>query len=259
MPKILASGKDILGTNLNTQIIPCFHFLKSFFSTNEDLMYCIRLYPSILSIDYRSTLAANIETLRDVGLPERNIIYMVRRNPRVMLVQPRTFGEAVAKVLDIGFNPLETNFVKGIWAIRNSKLGWKEKMEVYKRWGLSEDDVLATFRTYPWCMITSAHKIMRVFEFFVNEMGCSSSIVMRAPPLVSLNLEKTIVPRCAVYQVLRSKGLMKKDIGLTKLLMCTKKMFLKKYVEIYEEEAPELLKLYQEKSGLSNQVDYNFE
>ncbi|KAI3450637.1 hypothetical protein Pfo_007302 [Paulownia fortunei] len=256
IPKILAAG-DVLGTSLKTKIIPSYNFLKNLFASNKDLLYCIKSHPIILASRSQPILAANIEALRQVGLPERNIAYMVRRNPRAMLVQLRTFREAVAEVEKIGFNPRSTSFVKGVWALRNSKLSWKVKMEEYKRWGLSEDDVLATFRKYPWCMITSADKIRRVFEFFVNEMSHSSSIVMRAPPIISLSIEKTIVPRCAVYQVLLSKGLMKKNVGLTKMLICSEKMFLKKYVKIYEEEFPDLLKLYHDKLGFSKRVDCN--
>lgn len=35
-----------------------------------------------------------------------------------------------------------------------------------KRWGLSEDEVLAVFEKYSWCMIVSIDKIMTIMDFF---------------------------------------------------------------------------------------------
>ncbi|KAK6163461.1 hypothetical protein DH2020_000325 [Rehmannia glutinosa] len=251
IPRVLAAG-DVLLASLKTKTIPSYNFLKNLFASDKDLLRCVKGYPLILASP--RTLAANIQTLRHVGLPDSNIAYMVRHNPRAMLVSCHKFSEAVTEAENIGFNPLRISFVKGIWALNNCKSTWKEKMEEYKRWGMSEDEVLATFRKYPWFMITSADKIRRVFELLVNEMGQTYSIVMKRPPIVSLSIEKRIFPRCTVYQFLLSKDLVKPN-GLGQMLVCTEEMFLKKYVKIYKEEAPEILKLYHERLGLSKRVD----
>ncbi|KAK6141970.1 hypothetical protein DH2020_020757 [Rehmannia glutinosa] len=251
IPRVLAAG-DVLLASLKTKTIPSYNFLKNLFASDKDLLRCVKGYPLILASP--RTLAANIQTLRHVGLPDSNIAYMVRHNPRAMLVSCHKFSEAVTEAENVGFNPLRISFVKGIWALNNCKSTWKEKMEEYKRWGMSEDEVLATFRKYPWFMITSADKIRRVFELLVNEMGQTYSIVMKRPPIVSLSIEKRIFPRCTVYQFLLSKDLVKPN-GLGQMLVCTEEMFLKKYVKIYKEEAPEILKLYHERLGLSKRVD----
>lgn len=92
---------------------------------------------------------------------------------------------------------------------------------------------------------------MAVMDFYVNTMGWESSRIARRPKFVSLSLEKRIVPRCSVVQVLLSKGLIdKKHLGLATLLESTESSFLEKFVIRYNEQAPELLKLYQDKIGL---------
>ncbi|KAI8002906.1 5'-3' exoribonuclease 3 [Camellia lanceoleosa] len=103
-------------------------------------------------------------------------------------------------------------------------------------------------------MVASEHKIMRVMEFFVNKMGWDSSFFARSPIHIGFSLEKRIVPRCAVYQVLLSKGLIKNNsFNLTTMLKKPEKWFLTKVVNCNEEEAPELLKLYEEKLALAKQ------
>ena len=67
-----------------------------------------------------------------------------------------------------------------------------------------------------------------------------------------MTLKKRIVPRCAIYQVLVTNGLNKtNNISLVTLLWISEKQFFNKFVNCHEEEAPELLKLYKEKLGLT--------
>ncbi|KAI8005001.1 hypothetical protein LOK49_LG08G03166 [Camellia lanceoleosa] len=163
------------------------------------------------------------------------------------------FREIVKEVEEMGFNPLRTKFVIAIHAFRAmSKSTWEKKVEVYKKWGLSEDDILLGFGKRPWCMIASEHKISGVMDFFVNKMGLESSFVVRRPALISLSLEKRIVPRCEVYKVLLSKGLIKdNDVSLMRMLISPENWFLNRVVYRHEEEAPKLLKLYKEKLALA--------
>ena len=72
------------------------------------------------------------------------------------------------------------------------------------------------------------------------------------PTIFGLSLKKRVVPRCSVFQVLLSKGLVNKEVSLNVLLVTSDKKFLQKFVVPYEEEAPELLKLYKQKLDLSN-------
>ncbi|KAI7979043.1 5'-3' exoribonuclease 3 [Camellia lanceoleosa] len=107
------------------------------------------------------------------------------------------------------------------------------------------------------CMVSSEHKIMRVMEFFVNKMGWDSSFLARSPILIGFSLEKRIVPRCAMYQVLLLKGLIKNNsFNLTTMLKKHEKWFLTKVVNCHEEEAPELLKLYKDKLALAKKIAY---
>ncbi|KAL7210403.1 hypothetical protein ACSBR1_031875 [Camellia fascicularis] len=168
------------------------------------------------------------------------------------------FRKIVNEVKKMGFNPVSLKFVIAFQAVSSmSKLTWEKKVEVYKKWGWSEDEILVAFEKYPWCMMASKHKIMRVMEFFVNKMGWDSSFLARSPILIGFSLEKRIVPRCAVYQVLLSKGLIKNNnFNLANMLKKPEKWFLKKVVNCHEEEVPGLLKLYKEKLALAKLIAY---
>ncbi|RVX22211.1 hypothetical protein CK203_001519 [Vitis vinifera] len=88
-------------------------------------------------------------------------------------------------------------------------------------------------------------------------MGRESSLIARRPVLISHSLEKRIIPRYSVVQVLLSKGLIDKDFSLPTVFQSTEKMFLHKFVNVYKEEAPQLMKLYQEKINLAEKQDFS--
>ena len=97
-------------------------------------------------------------------------------------------------------------------------------------------------------MASSEDKIMAIMDYFVRKMGCKALFVAECPSLTTFSLEnKRIVSRGSVAQGLLSKVLIKNDLGLSTLFLTSEKLFLKRFVNHYKEEAFQLLKLYYEK------------
>ncbi|GMP76650.1 hypothetical protein CsSME_00033237 [Camellia sinensis var. sinensis] len=251
--KILSSSPTVLKRSLENHVIPSFNFLKKIMGSEEATISAIKRFGRLLLLDLRVCVAPNIEFLREAGVPNENIMVLLKYQPRVFMTNSARFREVVKEVKEMGFNPLRTKFVIAVHAFRAmSKSTWVKKVEVFKKWGLSEDDILVAFGKHPWCMMASEHKIAGVMNFFVNKMGWESSLVARRPGLVSLSLEKRIIPRCEVYKVLLSKGLIKDtDISLTTMLEYPENLFLNRVLYRHKEEAPKLLKLYKEKLALA--------
>ncbi|THG21361.1 hypothetical protein TEA_027617 [Camellia sinensis var. sinensis] len=94
--------------------------------------------------------------------------------PRRFMTNSDRFRKIVNEVKKNSFNPVSLKFVIAFQAVSSmSKSTWEKKVEVYKKWGCSEDEILVAFEKYLWCMMASEHKIMRLMEFFVNKMGYS--------------------------------------------------------------------------------------
>uniref|UniRef100_A0A2N9J152 Uncharacterized protein n=1 Tax=Fagus sylvatica TaxID=28930 RepID=A0A2N9J152_FAGSY len=107
----------------------------------------------------------------------------------------------------MGFNPSKLTFVLAVLALWGlNKSMWERRVNAYKRWGLSEEEILVAFRKSPWCIIASEDKIMQVMDFFVNKMGFEASLIVKRPVLLTLSLEKRMIPRGSVIEVLLSKG-----------------------------------------------------
>ncbi|XP_028109820.1 uncharacterized protein LOC114308433 [Camellia sinensis] len=251
--KILSSAPAVLKRSMENQIIPSFNFFKSFIQSEEETISAIKRNAGLLLVDLQNCALPNVEILREANVPDAKILFMLKFMPRAFILTSDRLRKIVNEVKKMGFNPSKSNFVLAVHALKSmSKSTWGKKVEVYKKWGLSEDDILVAFGKYPWCMMASEHKIVRVMDFFVNKMGWRSFLVARRPWFISMSFEKRIVPRCAVYQVLLSKGLIQNnDITLATMLKYTEKVFLTEVVNCHQEEAPELLKLYKEKLAVT--------
>ncbi|KAF5752214.1 hypothetical protein HS088_TW01G00122 [Tripterygium wilfordii] len=253
--KIITCQASILLRSIENQLNPCFNFIKNMLKSEKKTVEAIKRGPRFLVVPLKRTpVVPNVNILRESGVPESIILVLLHRQPHTFLTNPDRFRDMVEEVKGMGFNPLKSKFVLAVYALRTmTKSTWQMKVDVYKKWCWSDEDIILAFSRNPWCMMTSKDKIMAGMDYLVNVMGLESSVICRSPGILSYSMEKRIVPRGSVAQILLLKGLIK-ERSLYRLFSCTENLFLEKFVKCYEEEAPELLKLYTEKLGLSRKL-----
>ncbi|KAG5554974.1 hypothetical protein RHGRI_012500 [Rhododendron griersonianum] len=251
--KILSLTPKLLQRSLENQIIPSFEFIKNLIGSEERALSTIKRSAGPLLVDLESHMAPNVDTLREVNVPDAKIAFLLTYQPRVFSSSRERFREIVVEVKGMGFNPMRKSFVVAVQALSSmSKPVWEKKIQVYKKWGLSMDEILGAFGKHPGFMLVSEEKITRMMDLLVNKMGLESSCVSKRPQLLSLSFKKRILPRCLVYQALQAKGLIKKPKISFNAMESPEKWFIEKVVELAKEEAPELLKLYKENLALAN-------
>ncbi|XP_059445272.1 uncharacterized protein LOC132177071 [Corylus avellana] len=247
---VLSRSPTILDLSLENHIVPSFVFFKDLLGTDVDIVTAIKRFSGILCNDL-DTYVANINTLRENGVPESYMVKFLKTQPRVFMTDSVRFRRTVEEVKKMGFDPLKMKFVEAVYAMSGmSKSTWERKVNAYKRWGLSEAEILVAFKKHPLFILASEDKIERAMNFFVNKMGWESSLIVERPILVLLSLEERIIPRTSVINDLMSKGLVEKNIYLPTLFEYQEKKFLEKFVTPYKKEASELLKLYEKKGDL---------
>ncbi|KAK1319134.1 hypothetical protein QJS10_CPB04g00440 [Acorus calamus] len=245
--KFLSIEPTILGHSLDRHIAPSLEFLEGIVGTKEDIIAVINRSAYLLNSSvYQKRLMPNISYLQDHGVPASHVSkFLLKRLNMFCMWDPNRFRTSVVKVHGMGFNPLRTTFLVAVNVVLTSKTKWEDKSELYRNLGWSEDDVLSAFKKQPMCMQISEKKIKCVFEFFIGELGWESSSLSRCPVLLCYDLEKRVIPRCAVLQVLLSNGLIKKNMKWTSALIPSEKRFLERFVTKYKEEVPELMRANQ--------------
>ncbi|XP_075654698.1 uncharacterized protein LOC142624845 [Castanea sativa] len=185
---------------------------KNLLGTDEKTVIAVRRFSGILVEKVDIT---NVNLLRENGVRESGICTLITNWPRVITTKQVRFKEIVEEVKEMGINPLRRSFVRAVLAIRGmNKSTWERNVNAYKRWGLSEDEILVAFAKNPCCFRASEDKIMRVMDFLVNKIGLEAFVIVQCPTLTSLSLEKRLIPRASVIQFLQSKGLVRKNFCL---------------------------------------------
>ncbi|KAE8650382.1 hypothetical protein Csa_011108 [Cucumis sativus] len=246
--ELVRSDPWVLGASINKRIIPAFDYIQAVFGSEEKTLAVIKQFVGILVKDLRISVGPNIEILKQIGVPDSNILSYLQRQPKMFFTSSIQFKEIIERVMEMGFSPQRLQFLVAVFALRSlTKSSWDKKLEVYRKWGLSEEDFRIAFRRNPMCITFSEDKTNSVMDFFVNKIGCQSSFVARKPVLISLSLKKRIFPRGYVYQVLLSKGLIKKHKKIILLFESPEKRFIEKFINPHKEQIPGLLELYEQK------------
>ncbi|KAK1317791.1 hypothetical protein QJS10_CPA05g00654 [Acorus calamus] len=158
-------------------------------------------------------------------------------------------------VKKMSFNPSSSLFCLALATVLGiDKSIWEEKLELYRSFGWSEDDIVSAFKKQPQIMFISKKKIKRMMDFFVKESGWGLSFVSRYPSLLLLSMEKRIMPRYSVTRVLISHGLLNRDVNINTIFKSTEAKFLEKYVIEYQEKVPQVMQAYQEAKFLEKYV-----
>ncbi|KAF5469069.1 hypothetical protein F2P56_013169, partial [Juglans regia] len=236
----------ILGRSLENQIIPCVQKLRRIVGTDDNVLKVVKARFSLIEFNVETVLQANISILLSHGVPNSLAVKIFLLEPRSLLMRTYRFSEIVNEVMKLGFDPNNLLFVLAIRSMAVvSKALWEKKVEAFRSFGLSKDEIDLAFKLQPMCMITSEKKIVKVMGFFVNNLKMKPSIISKNPNLLLFSLEKRIIPRCSVLQLLMSKGLIKEDTSILHAFRMTEKTFVKKLVQKYQNEVPDVIRAHQ--------------
>ncbi|KAB1203045.1 hypothetical protein CJ030_MR8G023496 [Morella rubra] len=196
-------------------------------------------------------MVPKIALLRQIGALESTISHLVTNFPSVAFMKHDRFVEAVQRVMEMGFNPLKVVFILAVQVLaKMSEPRLGSRFELCKRWSWPKDVVLLAFKRYSNCMLSSDEKIKKTMDILVNKMGWPSTDIARYPTVVCFSLERSIMPRCSVMEILLAKDLVKSDLCLATFMLLGERYFLDKYVIEFQDRVPELFSIYKDKMEL---------
>jgi len=250
---IFTKNPYILKTSLNNKIIQAYQLIYRFLQSDKDIIDCIIRNPSFFG---DSRVVSNIRLLIANGVADSNIKRMLWVRSRAFQTPTCDMLKLVEELKDLGFTTSKTTFGVALHAkLSVRKTLWEEKVDAFKKWGWSDEDVLQAFRRQPHCMLVSIDKINLVMNFWVNQLGWDALALAKGPSVLSLSFEKRVLPRASVLQYLLKKGLRKKDASLTCPFVVPEKLFLGMCIKGIKKESSYLLKLYEEKLNLAYTMD----
>ncbi|KAL3529892.1 hypothetical protein ACH5RR_009214 [Cinchona calisaya] len=245
LPRILAAHSQLLGCSLENTLIPSYNFFKALLHSDDVVLGMFKRNPRMFQCNVQRIISPNVELLRRIGVPDKFFTYLMRHQPTVVYRSHIKFKRCVDEVIKMGFNPLKSTFLIAVRVLALMPKSTRDrKMEVYRRFGLSDDEMLSIFKLKPDFVCHSEKRIMQTMDFFMNRMKLPSTAIVCCPSALSYQFEKRVIPRCRVVKLLSEKGLVKKNKSLSSFLPLTENAFLNKFVHSYEKELPGIMEIY---------------
>ncbi|GKF76228.1 mitochodrial transcription termination factor, partial [Tanacetum coccineum] len=128
-------------------------------------------------------------------------------------------------------------FVYGICVVTKLKKSTIEKkLKILRDYGWSEEEIATFVRSNPMRLGYSEAKIRQWLDFFMKELGYTTTDLSSCTGLLSCSLEKRVKPRYKVFTILKEKKLSSKP-SFARLVNYSEVKFLK-FLNDFENELP---------------------
>ncbi|XP_064985892.1 transcription termination factor MTERF15, mitochondrial-like isoform X1 [Musa acuminata AAA Group] len=240
---VILKNHGILLYNVHRSIVPKLEMWESLLGSRELVLKHLKKTRWLFYSSVEKTLHPNLKFLRDeCGIPEERLSLVLRRHPQLILQKPESLRALVARADELGTPRLSRMFVWTLDVLQMlSKETFEAKAELMRSFGWSELEFSSAVRKAPTFVCISLDMLRRKVEFFINVVGYTPSFIASHPNLLLSSLQKTVIPRFRVLEMLNTKGLWTRRGTFLSYVKLSNTKFMEKIVLPYKEKVPELL------------------
>lgn len=246
--KFISKNSPLLTASLERKLVPRIEILKELLlndEKNEDLVKVISRCNWIVHRKPESRLLSNIAYLKSCGIVGSQLSMLLRRQPRLFVLQESMLEGLVSRVLNMGFSVNSRMFVHALYTVSClSDETFERKFGILKSFGFSEYECTVMFRKAPGLLRTSKEKLKLGMDFFLNIAKFKKEVLLHNPTFLMHGMEERVIPRYKVLQIMKSKKLFKKEPSFINMLTLTEEEFLQKFISRFPDDALELLIAY---------------
>lgn len=225
----------------DNQLGPSILALKSVLGSNAGVVRVLKICGWFLKCDLEKTMVPNVEFLKSCGISSPQIVKFVYNFPRLFLRKPESMRELVRRVDEMGMDRKSHAFLQGIRTMSSMSLeNWELKLELFRRLGFSEDDIVSAFKRLPQAFAVSERKIKEVTQVLLGNGRLDISLIVSHPQLLHFSVESRLKPRLRIVEVLESKNLLMKKFSMSTICKISNKKFLDIFVLPYSDEVGKL-------------------
>ncbi|CAL9049827.1 unnamed protein product [Musa banksii] len=240
---LVSSNNAVINHKLQN-VLSKIQFWQGTIGSNDLLMKLCKRNRWFLSYSIEKKIQPNIEILRDFGITDQKLSMILRNRPLLIAHKAETLKALIGRVEGLGVARTSGMFIHTLTALHSvSEKNFKAHLEFFKGFGWSEDDFLAAFRKAPTLVACSLKNLQRKMEFLVNETRCCPYYLARRPLILSMSLEKRLIPRYRILMGLKSRGVHIGNLQMDTYMSYAEKKFLERFIFRYK-EFPELIELY---------------
>ncbi|CAL9059545.1 unnamed protein product [Musa banksii] len=232
----------ILRLDVHRSLIPKLEMWESLLGSRELVLKHLKKTRWFFSSSVEKTLHPNLKFLRDeCGIPEERVSVVLRSHPQLISRKPESLRALVARADELGMPRQSRMFVRTLDALfMVSKERFEAKVELMRSFGWSESEFSSVVRKVPTFLCISLDMMRRKWNFY----QCSRvhpSFIASQPTILLYSLQKRVIPRFHVTEMLKSKGLWTGQCKFLWILIMSDTKFMEKFVLPHKENVPELL------------------
>ncbi|XP_042431610.1 transcription termination factor MTERF8, chloroplastic-like [Zingiber officinale] len=235
----------VIGFNIQKTLLPRLKIWESLFGSREILLKNLRSSRWFFGSNIENVVRPNMNFLRDeCGIPEERISFVLKRIPSFITQKPDSIRALVDRVEGIGI-PRGSRMFFSILVVlhRVSREKFEAHVKIMNSFGWSNSDFFAAMKKHPKFVWFSTEMLQRKMEFLVKDVGIAPSDITKWPMFLTLSLEKRLIPRFHVMEMLKSEGLWTSQDTLHTIFISPPPNFLQKYVFPYKDKLPKLLEV----------------
>ncbi|XP_020244181.1 uncharacterized protein LOC109822395 [Asparagus officinalis] len=243
LPLLLTSNPPVL---VNPLAIPRLDFWQSLIGTvsRKELAFIFSRNRGLISQVIDSSIAPKIILLKSHGIPETEIIRIIKRGQGLISRSLGSIEALLRRVQELGFDVKTPMFGQALSALSGVRMdNVEEKMEFFKGFGWSEEEFLSAVTKAPYLLRIAKDNVVEKMEFLVKEAGCEQSCIASNPLLLMFSLEKRLKPRNLVLQILKSNEIVQIRT-LSYIMSLSEKTFLQNIVLRHKEQVPKIHEIY---------------
>ncbi|XP_042429989.1 transcription termination factor MTERF8, chloroplastic-like [Zingiber officinale] len=233
----------ILSLNVQNTLVPRLKVWESLFGSREILLRNLRSCNRFMSTSIENVVRPNLNFLRDeCGIPEHRVSLAIQKHPSFITQNPDTLRALVDRADGIGI-PRESGMFLWILFVLHgvSKEKFEAQVKLMNSFGLSNSDFITAVKKHPTFLKISPESLQGKMEFLVKDVGIAPLDIAYHSKILGFSLEKRLIPRFRVMEILKSEGLWKPTSKLHVFFSSSAPKFLQKYVLPYKDKLPKLL------------------
>ncbi|XP_042430181.1 transcription termination factor MTERF15, mitochondrial-like isoform X1 [Zingiber officinale] len=244
--KIISWRPGFLCGDVENSLAPKFKILRDMGLSESDIANAVLRHPFILYLDAQNALLPRLKAWESLFGSKEILLRNLRGYNRFLSasienVNPESLRALVDRAEGLGVPRGSGMFLWILDVLQQvSTEKFEAQLKLMNNFGLSNSDFISAIKKFPRFLLLSTESLQRKMEFLVNVVGSSpSDVALRPVPLV-LCLEKRLIPRFRVMEILKAEGLWKSTNKLHVFFSSSGPKFLKQYVLPYEDKLPKL-------------------
>jgi len=243
---ILLQQRTILWYALDSTIRPVVEALRENMGSTENVWRILKSSRMKYLRGIRENLVRNVSFLRARAIPIESIQKRFLQSPAVFMRRHEVFKDLVAQAeVKWGVSPRSAFYLSAIHVLCSlSERTMESKCRVFESFGWDQSHVVNLFRRNPYCLALGERNIKAKLNLFMNELGYDPDHLIAFHLLLCYSLEKRVMPRYLVFQLLIEKGLIKRNLRFWNALRLPEDKFLGKFVLPFLDAVPNLHDIY---------------